>query len=234
MDIQSQTKKAMFHERDHENTYTNSAKNRMVDYLDEYLGLLEANTQINNYENFLYGKTTRIEKMKHRLADICELTMCSQAPPTHFKIKMNINGAQTALEELFDEADLPNFKLKNMTYHITLSMPTEEKLDELSDKISAICAKQIRMITKVKSETMQRVQKAVQNEFITTIEAVQARRQVEKLHKELSFYFKFLACNGRMKLLNENFKFDDDFSKRDYSRALKMINDGEFSTEEDD
>ena len=98
MNIESQKKKAMFHEREHENTYTNSAKNRMVDYLDEYLGLLEANTQINNYENFLYGKTTRIDKMKYRLADICEITMCDQVPPTHFKIQMNIPGAQTILE----------------------------------------------------------------------------------------------------------------------------------------
>lgn len=234
MNIQSQTKKAMFHEREHENTYTNSAKNRMVDYLDEYLGLLEANTQINNYENFLYGKTTRIDKMKHRLSDICEISMCSQVPPTYFKIKMNITGAQSALEEMLEEADLTNFRLVDMTYHITLSMPSEEYLDGLSDRISSICDKQIRMITKVKSETMQRVQKAVQNEFITTVEAVQARRQVEKLHKELTLYFKFLACNGRMKLLGENFQFDDEFTKNDYKRALKMINDGEISLEDDD
>ena len=64
MNIESQKKKAMFHEREHENTYTNSAKNRMVDYLDEYLGLLEANTQINNYENFLYQQEEVIMK-KH-------------------------------------------------------------------------------------------------------------------------------------------------------------------------
>ena len=234
MNIESQKKKAMFHEREHENTYTNSAKNRMVDYLDEYLGLLEANTQINNYENFLYGKTTRIDKMKYRLADICEITMCDQVPPTHFKIQMNIPGVQTILEELLEEADLQNFKLKDMTYHITLSMPSDETLDELSEKVSAVCSKQIRMITKVKSETMQRVQKAVQNEFITTVEAVQAKRQVEKLHKELVFYFKFLACNGRMKLLGDNFQFDDEFTKKDYTRATRMINDGEISMEEEE
>ena len=39
----------MLYEKDHENTYTNSAKNRMVDYLDEYILQLEANTQLNNY-----------------------------------------------------------------------------------------------------------------------------------------------------------------------------------------
>lgn len=234
MNIESQKKKAMFHEREHENTYTNSAKNRMVDYLDEYLGLLEANTQINNYENFLYGKTTRIDKMKYRLADICEITMCDQVPPTHFKIQMNIPGAQTILEELLEEADLQNFKLKDMTYHITLRMPSDETLDELSEKVSAVCSKQIRMITKVKSETMQRVQKAVQNEFITTVEAVQAKRQVEKLHKELVFYFKFLACNSIMKLLGDNFQFDDEFTKKDYTRATRMINDGEISMEEEE
>ena len=81
---------------------------------------------------------------------------------------------------------------------------------------------------------MQRVQKAVQNEFITTVEAVQAKRQVEKLHKELVFYFKFLACNSIMKLLGDNFQFDDEFTKKDYTRATRMINDGEISMEEEE
>ena len=224
----------MLHEREHENTYTNSAKNRMVDFLHDYERLLEANVQVNNYEHFLYGRTTRIRKMKHRLTDICEITMCDQSPPTFFEITMNLDGAQQFLEEMFEEADLTKYELEGMTYHITLDAPDEDKLDELSDKINAICSKQIRLITRVKSETMQRVQKAVQNEFISAIDAVQARRQVEKLHKELSYYFKYLACNSQMKLLGDNFQFGDEFSENDYARVFKLIATGESLKDEDD
>lgn len=233
MNIQSQTKKAMFHEREHENTYTNCAKNLMVDVLYDYVDLLDANTQVNNYENLLYGRTARIERVKYRLSDVCELVMCNEVPPSYFKVRMNLGGAKDALEDIFQEVGLTNFKLTDMTYHVTLQRPSEQKLDELAKKISIICSQQIRKITKVKAETLQRVQKALQNEFISTADAVQAKRQVDKLSKELTLYFKYLKCNAQMKLLGDNFQFDDDFTKGDYARALKLIDGIEAALDEE-
>jgi hypothetical protein len=223
----------MLYEKDHENTYTNSAKNRMVDYLDEYLLQLEANTQLNNYENFLYGKAVMIDNKQYRLNDVCEVAMCEKTIPTFFEIKMHMDGAQEMLTEMFEKAELTDVTLNGMVYHIKLAVPTDEKLDEFSGKIKIISRSQIANITKVKAETIQRIQKGVQAEFIDVIESSMSGREVTKLHEELRQYFMYLAANAQKKILGKHFKFEDDFTAQDYDRTTRMIN-GEVIEDDDD
>jgi len=223
----------MLYEKDHENTYTNSAKNRMVDYLDEYILQLEANTQLNNYERFLYGKTVIIDNKKYRLNDVCEIIMCEKTIPTFFEIKMHMDGAQEMLTEMLEEAELTDVTLKGIVYHVKLAMPTDEKLDELSGKIKIVSRAQIANITKVKAETVQRIQKGVQAEFIDIIESSLSSREVTKLHEELRQYFMYLATNAQKKILGKHFKFEEDFTEKDYDLVIRMIN-GEVIEDDDE
>ncbi|MEZ7813852.1 MAG: hypothetical protein QMB16_09300 [Paracoccaceae bacterium] len=224
----------MLYLQDHENTYTNSAKNRMVDFLDEYVLQLDTNTQINNYENFLYGKTLHLENKKYRLVDACEVKMCSKTPPTFFEVKMHMDGCQEMLTEMFEEAELTDVKLKDKTYRVELKAPTNDKLDELSGKLKLISRSQISNITKIKAETVQRIQKGVQREFIDTLESAQASREVAKLHDELRQYFQYLGVNAQMKILGKHFKFEEEFTKKQYDRVVRLINGEVIEDDEDD
>lgn len=222
MNIHTSNSATMLHQRDYMNTYTNSAKNRMVDRLNELQTLLEVNMQINNYEGFFVGKTVRIKRVKYQLADICEIEMCPQLLPTYFKIVMKIDGGQQFIEEELRHAELTNYKLSGDHYLVKLRPPDSYKRDEHSRKIDMICSTQIRLITTVKSETIQRTQKALQNEFITPKEATQARQQIERLHKQMCDYFKYLACATKKNLFGKNHTFSDDFTRKDFLRIAKL------------
>lgn len=224
MNIQTSNPTKLLHQRNYENSYTNSAKNRMVDGLIELQKSLKANVQINNYEGLLIGKTVRVRRVKYRLNDICEIEMCPQIPPTFFKINMKVDGAQQFIAEELEQAELTNFKLSGNSFYIKLKAPDSDRRDEYSRKIDMICSSQIRSITNVKSETIQRIQKALQNDFITPKEATQARNQIERLHAQMCQYFKYLACTTKKKVLGKNHTFTDDFTKKDFSQIAKLAN----------
>ena len=223
----------MLYQNDLDSTYTNSAKNRMVDFLDIYVADLSKNTEINNYENFLYGKTLHLENGKYRLADVCKIKMCPKEPPTFFEIKMHMDGCKEMLEEMLEENTLSNIKLKGNVYHIKLPPPTDEKLNEVSGKLKLISRTAISNITKIKAETVQRIQKGLQREYIDTIEAAQAKKELTQLFDELRQYFQFLSVNAQRKILGKEFKFSDNFTNAHYDRVVRMIN-GEVIMDDDE
>lgn len=223
MNIQTSRPKAMLHQRNYANSYTNSAKNRMIDRLNDLQTSLSANSQVNNYEGFFIGKTVRIRRVKYRLNDICEIEMCPLIPPTFFKIHMKVDGAQNFIEEELKQAALTKYKLLGDSYYVKLKAPDSDTRDKHSQKIDMICSTQVRLITKVKSETIQRIQKALQNEFITPKEATQARQEIDKIHEQMCLYFKYLACITKKKLSGKNHTFSDDFKKTDFLRISKLV-----------
>ena len=205
-----------------ENTYVNSAKERMYDVIKLFVTNAEGSVSLNDFSQIFKTVTVWIKFRPRKLGTYVEVIKERSTEKT-ISVRYSADEYIPHVKEVLREHNLRVKSIANNVMVCQVPKPSDQDIEIAVQKIKVLANTARSSLSQVKADTIQRLQAALKNEYLEAKDVKFSIGNIEKVEQQMAAMLTYFRLENEKMLSWRNFDFDSVEAKDVWSTISKKV-----------
>lgn len=205
-----------------ENTYVNSAKERMYDVIKLFVTNAEGSVSLNDFSQIFKTVTVWIKFRPRKLGTYVEVIKERSTEKT-ISVRYSADEYIPHVKEVLREHNLRVKSIANNVMVCQVPKPSDQDIEIAVQKIKVLANTARSSLSQVKADTIQRLQAALKNEYLEAKDVKFSIGNIEKVEQQMAAMLTYFRLENEKMLSGRNFDFDSAEAKDVWSTITKKV-----------
>ena len=205
-----------------ENTYINSAKERMFDVVKLFVTNAEGSISLSDFSQIFKTVTVWIKFRPRKLGTYVEV-MKERNTDTTISVRYSADEYIPHVKEVLRDHKIRVKSIANNVMICQIPKPSEQDIEIAVQKVKVLANTARSSLSQVKADTIQRLQAALKNEYLEAKDVKYAITSIEKVEQQMAAMLTYFRLENEKKLSGRRFQFDTVEAKDIWSTINKKI-----------
>ena len=204
--------KNIVHIMEDENSYINSAKERMNDVIDTFLTNAENSVALNDFSLIFKSVTVWIKFRPRKLGQYVEIIK-ERSTTDSITIRFSSSEYIPHIKEVLKEHRLKIMSTDNNIIVCKTPRPSDQDIEIAVQKIKVLANTAKNSLSQVKADSIQRLQAALKNEYLEAKDVKFAITNIEKVEEKFTAVLIYSRLESEKKIGGKLFRYDSQEAK---------------------
>ena len=205
-----------------ENTYVNSAKERMYDVIKLFVTNAEGSVSLNDFSQIFKTVTVWIKFRPRKLGTYVEVIKERSTEKT-ISVRYSADEYIPHVKEVLREHNLRVKSIANNVMVCQVPKPSDQDIEIAVQKIKVLANTARSSLSQVKADTIQSLQAALKNEYLEAKDVKFSIGNIEKVEQQMAAMLTYFRLENEKMLSGRNFDFDSVEAKDVWSTITKKV-----------
>ena len=205
-----------------ENTYINSAKERMFDVVKLFVTNSEGSISLSDFSQIFKTVTVWIKFRPRKLGTYVEV-MKERNTETTISVRYSADEYIPHVKEVLRDHNIRVKSMANNVMVCQIPKPSDQDIEIAVQKVKVLANTARSSLSQVKADTIQRLQAALKNEYLEAKDVKYAITSIEKVEQQMAAMLTYFRLENEKKLSGRKFEFDTVEAKGIWATISKKI-----------
>ena len=205
-----------------ENTYINSAKERMFDVVKLFVTNAEGSISLSDFSQIFKTVTVWIKFRPRKLGTYVEV-MKERNTETTISVRYSADEYIPYVKEVLRDHNIRVKSMANNVMVCQIPKPSDQDIEIAVQKVKVLANTARSSLSQVKADTIQRLQAALKNEYLEAKDVKYAITSIEKVEQQMAAMLTYFRLENEKKLSGRKFEFDTVEAKGIWATINKKI-----------
>tara|TARA_B100001059_G_C17587058_1_gene452740 strand:- start:14 stop:721 length:708 start_codon:yes stop_codon:yes gene_type:complete len=205
-----------------ENTYVNSAKERMYDVAKLFVTNAEGSVSLNDFSQIFKTVTVWIKFRPRKLGTYVEVIKERSTEKT-ISVRYSADEYVPHVKEVLREHNIRVKSIANNVMVCQVPKPSDQDIEIAVQKIKVLANTARSSLSQVKADTIQRLQAALKNEYLEAKDVKFSIGNIEKVEQQMAAMLTYFRIENEKILSGRNFDFDSTEAKDVWTTISKKV-----------
>ena len=205
-----------------ENTYVNSAKERMYDVAKLFVTNAEGSVSLNDFSQIFKTVTVWIKFRPRKLGTYVEVIKERSTEKT-ISVRYSADEYVPHVKEVLREHNLRVKSIANNVMVCQVPKPSDQDIEIAVQKIKVLANTARSSLSQVKADTIQRLQAALKNEYLEAKDVKFSIGNIEKVEQQMAAMLTYFRLENEKILSGRSFDFDSVEAKDVWTTISRKV-----------
>ena len=195
-----------------QNSYINSAKERMHDVISSFVNNAENSVALNDFSQIFRTVTVWIKFRPRKLGQYVEV-MKERTTDTTISVRYSADEYIPHIKEVLKEHKLKMVSNENNVMVCKTPRPSDQDIEIAVQKIKVMANTARSSISQGKAAEIQRLQSALKNEYLEAKDVKYAISSIEKIEEKFAAVLTYSRLEAEKKISGKLFRYDSNEAK---------------------
>lgn len=205
-----------------ENTYVNSAKERMYDVVKLFVTNAEGSVSLNDFSQIFKTVTVWIKFRPRKLGTYVEVIKERSTEKT-ISVRYSADEYVPHVKEVLREHNLRVKSIANNVMVCQVPKPSDQDIEIAVQKIKVLANTARSSLSQVKADTIQRLQAALKNEYLEAKDVKFSIGNIEKVEQQMAAMLTYFRLENEKILSGRSFDFDSVEAKDVWTTISRKV-----------
>ena len=210
-----------------QNSYINSAKERMHDVITTFVNNAENSVALNDFSQIFKTVTVWIKFRPRKLGQYVEV-MKERTTETTISVRYSADEYIPHIKEVLKEHKLKMISNENNVMVCKTPRPSDQDIEIAVQKIKVMANTARSSISQGKAAEIQRLQSALKNEYLEAKDVKYAISSIEKIEEKFAAVLTFSRLEAEKKISGKLFRYDTNEAKDIHLALTRRIKKNSF------
>ena len=195
-----------------QNSYINSAKERMHDVISTFVNNSENSIALNDFSQIFKTVTVWIKFRPRKLGQYVEV-MKERTTDTTISIRYSDNLYIPHIKEVLKEHKIKMISNENNVMECKTPRPSDQDIEIAVQKIKVLANTARSSLSQGKAAEIQRLQAALKNEYLEAKDVKYAITSIEKIEEKFAAVLTYSRLEAEKKISGKLFRYDSNEAK---------------------
>ena len=210
-----------------QNSYINSAKERMHDVISSFVNNAENSVALNDFSQIFKTVTVWIKFRPRKLGQYVEV-MKERTTDTTISVRYSADEYIPHIKEVLKEHKLKMISNENNVMVCKTPRPSDQDIEIAVQKIKVMANTSRSSISQGKAAEIQRLQSALKNEYLEAKDVKYAISSIEKIEEKFAAVLTYSRLEAEKKISGKLFRYDTNEAKDIHLALTRRIKKNSF------
>ena len=210
-----------------QNSYINSAKERMHDVITTFVNNAENSVALNDFSQIFKTVTVWIKFRPRKLGQYVEV-MKERTTDTTISVRYSADEYIPHIKEVLKEHKLKMISNENNVMVCKTPRPSDQDIEIAVQKIKVMANTSRSSISQGKAAEIQRLQSALKNEYLEAKDVKYAISSIEKIEEKFAAVLTYSRLEAEKKISGKLFRYDTNEAKDIHLALTRRIKKNSF------
>ena len=205
-----------------ENTYVNSAKERMYDVVKLFVTNAEGSVSLNDFSQIFKTVTVWIKFRPRKLGTYVEVIKERSTEKT-ISVRYSADEYVPHVKEVLREHNLRVKSIANNVMVCQVPKPSDQDIEIAVQKVKVLANTARSSLSQVKADTIQRLQAALKNEYLEAKDVKFSIGNIEKVEQQMAAMLTYFRLENEKILSGRSFDFDSVEAKDVWTTISRKV-----------
>lgn len=205
-----------------QNSYINSAKERMNDVIDTFLNNAENSVALNDFSLIFKSVTVWIKFRPRKLGQYVEIIK-ERTTADSITIRFSSEEYVPHIKEVLKEHRLKIIATENNIIVCKTPRPSDQDIEIALQKIKVLANTAKNSLSQVKADSIQRLQAALKNEYLEAKDVKFAISNIEKVEEKFTAVLIYSRLEAEKKIGGKLFRYDSKEAKDIHFGLIRRV-----------
>ena len=205
-----------------QNSYINSAKERMNDVIDTFLTNAENSVALNDFSLIFKSVTVWIKFRPRKLGQYVEIIKERTTADT-ITIRFSSDEYVPHIKEVLKEHRLKIINTENNIIVCKTPRPSDQDIEIALQKVKVLANTAKNSLSQVKADSIQRLQAALKNEYLEAKDVKFAITNIEKVEEKFTAVLIYSRLETEKKIGGKLFRYDSNEAKDIHFGLIRRV-----------
>ena len=205
-----------------QNSYINSAKERMNDVIDTFLTNAENSVALNDFSLIFKSVTVWIKFRPRKLGQYVEIIK-ERTTADSITIRFSSDEYVPHIKEVLKEHRLKIISTENNSIVCKTPRPSDQDIQIALQKVKVLANTAKNSLSQVKADSIQRLQAALKNEYLEAKDVKFAITNIEKVEEKFTAVLIYSRLEAENKIGGKLFRYDSKEAKDIHFGLIRRV-----------
>ena len=205
-----------------QNSYINSAKERMNDVIDTFLNNAENSVALNDFSLIFKSVTVWIKFRPRKLGQYVEIIK-ERTTADSITIRFSSDEYVPHIKEVLKEHRLKIINTENKIIVCKTPRPSDQDIEIALQKVKVLANTAKNSLSQVKADSIQRLQAALKNEYLEAKDVKFAITNIEKVEEKFTAVLIYSRLEAEKKIGGKLFRYDSNEAKDIHFGLIRRV-----------
>ena len=205
-----------------QNSYINSAKERMNDVIDTFLTNAENSVALNDFSLIFKSVTVWIKFRPRKLGQYVEIIK-ERTTADSITIRFSSDEYVPHIKEVLKEHRLKIISTENNIIVCKTPRPSDQDIEIALQKVKVLANTAKNSLSQVKADSIQRLQAALKNEYLEAKDVKFAITNIEKVEEKFTAVLIYSRLEAEKKIGGKLFRYDSAENQEIHKSVLRRV-----------
>ena len=205
-----------------QNSYINSAKERMNDVIDKVLTNAENSVALNDFSLIFKSVTVWIKFRPRKLGQYVEIIK-ERTTADSITIRFSSDEYVPHIKEVLKEHRLKIISTENNIIVCKTPRPSDQDIEIALQKVKVLANTAKNSLSQVKADSIQRLQAALKNEYLEAKDVKFAITNIEKVEEKFTAVLIYSRLEAEKKIGGKLFRYDSKEAKDIHFGLIRRV-----------
>ena len=205
-----------------QNSYINSAKERMNDVIDTFLNNAENSVALNDFSLIFKSVTVWIKFRPRKLGQYVEIIK-ERTTADSITIRFSSDEYVPHIKEVLKEHRLKIINTENNIIVCKTPRPRDQDIEIALQKVKVLANTAKNSLSQVKADSIQRLQAALKNEYLEAKDVKFAITNIEKVEEKFTAVLIYSRLETEKKIGGKLFRYDSNEAKDIHFGLIRRV-----------
>lgn len=205
-----------------QNSYINSAKERMNDVIDTFLNNAENSVALNDFSLIFKSVTVWIKFRPRKLGQYVEIIK-ERTTADSITIRFSSDEYVPHIKEVLKEHRLKIINTENNIIVCKTPRPSDQDIEIALQKVKVLANTAKNSLSQVKADSIQRLQAALKNEYLEAKDVKFAITNIEKVEEKFTAVLIYSRLETEKKIGGKLFRYDSNEAKDIHFGLIRRV-----------
>ncbi len=205
-----------------QNSYINSAKERMNDVIDTFLNNAENSVALNDFSLIFKSVTVWIKFRPRKLGQYVEIIK-ERTTADSITIRFSSDEYVPHIKEVLKEHRLKIINTENNIIVCKTPRPSDQDIEIALQKVKVLANTAKNSLSQVKADSIQRLQAALKNEYLEAKDVKFAITNIEKVEEKFTAVLIYSRLEAEKKIGGKLFRYDSKEAKDIHFGLIRRV-----------
>ena len=205
-----------------QNSYINSAKERMNDVIDTFLNNAENSVALNDFSVIFKSVTVWIKFRPRKLGQYVEIIK-ERTTADSITIRFSSDEYVPHIKEVLKEHRLKIINTENNIIVCKTPRPSDQDIEIAIQKVKVLANTAKNSLSQVKADSIQRLQAALKDEYLEAKDVKFAITNIEKVEEKFTAVLIYSRLEAEKKIGGKLFRYDSNEAKDIHFGLIRRV-----------
>ena len=205
-----------------QNSYINSAKERMNDVIDTFLNNAENSVALNDFSLIFKSVTVWIKFRPRKLGQYVEIIK-ERTTADSITIRFSSDEYVPHIKEVLKEHRLKIINTENNIIVCKTPRPSDQDIEIALQKVKVLANTAKNSLSQVKADSIQRLRAALKNEYLEAKDVKFAITNIEKVEEKFTAVLIYSRLEAEKKIGGKLFRYDSNEAKDIHFGLIRRV-----------
>ena len=205
-----------------QNSYINSAKERMNDVIDTFLNNAENSVALNDFSLIFKSVTVWIKFRPRKLGQYVEIIK-ERTTADSITIRFSSDEYVPHIKEVLKEHRLKIINTENNIIVCKTPRPSDQDIEIAIQKVKVLANTAKNSLSQVKADSIQRLQAALKDEYLEAKDVKFAITNIEKVEEKFTAVLIYSRLEAEKKIGGKLFRYDSNEAKDIHFGLIRRV-----------